>query len=890
MAKENQQILGFNRGIISPLAFSRFDIERIKWSAETQTNWMPRLLGSMMLRCGTEYTGATHNNNKAFYIPFIFAKDDNAIIELTDSIIRVKISETPITRPSVSTAITNGTFGSNISSWTDNDESGGVSSWATGGYAQLLGDGTGAARLTQQVTVAGGDQNVEHALRVIIQRGPVTFKVGSSSGTDEYVTETTLGTGTHSLAFTPTGDFYVDISSRLARIVLVDSIAVEGSGIMTLPSPYTESYLGLIRDDQSNDVVFLACKDFQQRKLERRGTGRSWSIVKYEPEDGPFRKANLTNITLTPSALTGNITVAASKNYFKSTNVGSLFKLVSNGQNVTKSISAENTFSDAIEVTGVGTSRYFTIAVSGTFTATATLQISTDDGASWADTAYATAVADTRVYNDSLDNQITKYRIGVKTGAYTSGTVVVSLSYALGNITGIVRITAHSNATSVSAEVLKSLGNTTATTNWAEGEWSDRRGYPSANVLAEGRLNHAGKGKFIGGISDAFDSYDDTIEGDSGLVSRSLGKGPIDNVNWMLALDRLFIGTTASEKSIKTSSLDEPFTPTNYKIISPSNQGSAPVKPAKLDQKGIFVQAGGIRLFELDYAAGSPNYVANDLTELAPHIGLPSFTRIAIQRQPDTRIHAVRSDGLVAIMLYQPLENLRCWVLFETNGDVEDVVVMPGDVEDTVYYSIKRTINSSTVRYFEKWALESECQGGTLNKQADAFYEYSGVSTTTITGLSHLEGESVVVWGGGADLGTYTVTGGQITGLSTAVTSAIIGLSYTAQFKSVKLAYAAQAGSAFNQKKKVNGLGVMLYNTHYQGLQYGPDFDNLDSLPLVEDGKVTTVGTIHSTYDKDMFEFEGNWDTDSRICLQAVAPRPCTLTGMTFQIQTNEKG
>jgi len=34
--------------------------------------------------------------------------------------------------------------------------------------------------------------------------------------------------------------------------------------------------------------VYVACDTLQQRKIERRGA-RSWSIVLYEPEDGPFR-------------------------------------------------------------------------------------------------------------------------------------------------------------------------------------------------------------------------------------------------------------------------------------------------------------------------------------------------------------------------------------------------------------------------------------------------------------------------------------------------------------------------------------------------------------------------------------------------------------------------
>lgn len=57
MPRNNVPLLAFNRGIISPLALARTDIERLALSAEVQTNWMPRLLSSMMLRPGLGYIG-----------------------------------------------------------------------------------------------------------------------------------------------------------------------------------------------------------------------------------------------------------------------------------------------------------------------------------------------------------------------------------------------------------------------------------------------------------------------------------------------------------------------------------------------------------------------------------------------------------------------------------------------------------------------------------------------------------------------------------------------------------------------------------------------------------------------------------------------------------------
>jgi len=962
MPRENVALLAMNRGIVSPLALARTDIKRIEMSAETQTNWMPRALGSMMLRPGFEYIVGTNSNNAARYIPFIFSTDDTALIEVTAALVRVLVSETPVTRASVTAAVTNGGFASDVTSWTDGDESGGTSAWVTGGYLGLTGNGTNYAIRTQQVTVT--ETGTEHALDIVIERGPVIFRCGSTSGGDEFISETTLDTGSHSLAFTPTGDFYAQFKSLHKRQVLVDSCDVASSGITSLTAPWSASDLSNIRTDQSGDVIFIACAGYQQYKIERRATN-SWSLVKYYADAGPFLLTNTSTMTMTASALTGNITLTASKPYFKSTNVGSLFRVTSEGQEVTASVSAGNQFTNAIRVTGVDSSRIFTIIRSGTWSGTVTLQRSLDsDAGPWEDVTTYTTNA-TITYDDTLDNQIAWYRVGVKTGemttstisgatqanpcsitdtghpyatgeqvtisgvsgmtqlngntytityvdantytldstdstgygAYTSGGASVSagpitltLDYAIGFVDGIARITGYTSETVVDAEVITDLGGTDATDDWAEGVWSDRRGWPTAVGFVEGRLGWAGGDSILLSVTDSFYSFDDTVIGDSGTIDRSIGSGPVDTINWILALQRLILGAEGAEFSCKSSSFDEPLTPTDFTVKPASGQGSSNVEAIKIDKTGIFVQRGGTRVFEIGLEQDG-EYGSTDLTILAPNVTSAQVVRMAAQRQPDTRIHCVLNDGTVAVLIFDRAENLTCWIEVTTNGSVEDVVVLPGDDgdgEDKVYYAVNRTINGSTVRYLEKWALESACQGGSLNKQADSFYEYSGSSTTTITGLSHLEGESVVAWGNGKDLGTYTVASGQIT-LSESVTSCIVGLTYTADYKSSKLAYASGMGTALTQKKKISQLGVIMYNSHYQGLTYGPDTSNLDNLPLVYKGAITAADTIHASYDGESFPFEGEWDTDSRLCLRAVAPKPCTILATVMSIETHDK-
>ncbi len=885
MPKSNASLLAFNRGVISPLALSRVDLDRLRLSAETQTNWMPRVLGSMMLRPGLEYIYATKDNNKALNLPFIAASDDTAIIELTDSVMRVSVDETLISRPTVTAAITNGAFTSDVTGWTDADESGAASTWATGGYLNLLGTGTNEASRTQQVTV--NEAGTVHALRVEINRGPVKIRIGSTATNGSYHTAT-LKTGTHSLAFTPTGDFYINFSSALSYSVRVDSVSVESSGVMELSSPWAEVDLASIRYKQSADVVYLACDGYQQRRIERRNND-SWSLVLYEPLDGPFGVINTGPITITPSALTGDITLTASKDLFigsSSEHSGTLYKLTSSGQVVQTSVTAEDSFTGSILVTGVGSSRDFSVSIAGTWSATVTLQRSTDD-ATWEDVQTYTANT-TTTFSDGLDNVEYYYRIGVKTGDFTSGTVELGLSFSGGTLTGIVKIRSVSSATSASASVIKALGGTDATDDWYEGQWDATAGFPTAISLYEGRLWHAGRGSLWGSVSDGYSSFDGDVTGDSGPINRAIGEGPVDRVHWLAGLQRLLMGTTGAEISIRSTSFDEPLTSDNANLKRSGSQGAAAVDCVEDGTIGLFVQASGSKVYQLSYKLENNDYDSVDLSELAPEITQPSIVKIVIQHQPDTRIHCVRSDGKVAILVKDSAENTLAWVLYETDGEVEDAIVLPGSIEDKVYYTVKRTINGSTVRYLERWALESEGQGGTNNKLADSFVYYPGASVSTITGLSHLEGEEVVLWGNGKDLGTYTVTSGSITP-SEAVTSYCIGLPYTADFKSTKLAYSAGMGTAINQVKKVLQIGIVAKWLHASGLQYGPSFDELWDLPKNEGFQEVDEDTVHTDFDYEASPFGGHWDTDSRLCLRAQAPRPATLLSAVLTVQTNDK-
>jgi hypothetical protein len=473
------------------------------------------------------------------------------------------------------------------------------------------------------------------------------------------------------------------------------------------------------------------------------------------------------------------------------------------------------------------------------------------------------------------------YRIGFKAAAYTSGTATVQLQFANGSITGVVRITAVASSVSASAVVLENLGRAAATEVWAEGAWSDLNGWPSAVAIWEGRLWWAGDGRNYGSVSDGFTLFNPDIEGDSGPINRRVGDGSADDVRWFLPLQRLIAGTTEAEYSIRSNSFDEPVTPTNYNSKAPSTKGAAAVPPVTADGRGYFVGRSRRQIFETQYDAQRYEFAAMDTTLLVPEIGDEMFVRLAVQQTPDMRLHGVRADGTVGVLVRDGAEDVLCWVDVETDGFVEDVVVLPGETEDRVYYRVKRTIGGTDYHYHERWALEQDCRGGTVNRQADSFVTGSGA----MTGLGHLEGETVVIWGDGEDMGTAVVADGAV---PLSASQWCVGLGYAAQYRSAKLAGQTALGLSLTQRSRIDHIGLILADTHYQGLQYGPSFDVLDDLPLVEDGEEVAAGTVWDSYDRDMVEFPGDWSTDNRICLVAAAPRPCTVLAAVLSVDRQD--
>jgi hypothetical protein len=159
---------------------------------------------------------------------------------------------------------------------------------------------------------------IEHRLRIIVDRGPVTFQIGSTSGAEDIFARTNLGVGTHSIAFTPgVATFYPRLSTLGRTTKSIESMQIESSGTLELPAPWLLTDQSNIRYAQSGDIIFVACASFQPRQLERRNNN-SWSIVLYQQTGGPFvgKPEWADNILMSLDANFGTANLDAASAYF----------------------------------------------------------------------------------------------------------------------------------------------------------------------------------------------------------------------------------------------------------------------------------------------------------------------------------------------------------------------------------------------------------------------------------------------------------------------------------------------------------------------------------------------------------------------------------------------
>ena len=466
--------------------------------------------------------------------------------------------------------------------------------------------------------------------------------------------------------------------------------------------------------------------------------------------------------------------------------------------------------------------------------------------------------------------------------------------------TGYGKITAVTDTLNITITIIEDLGSATASANWSLGSFSDTTGHPSCVTFFEQRLVFAGTTSqpqtiFFSKSGD-YENMDANIGGtvaDDDAIIYTIASNQVNAIRFMTATRTLIISTAGGEFTVSGGGTDNAITPTNILIKKQSNHGAANVDAIAVGNATLFLQRAKRKIRELAYNFDVDGYIAPDMTILAEHISEGGLTQMAYQQEPNQVIYAVRGDGELIGLTYQREQQVTAWhrhifggVFGAGNAVCESVAVIPtDDTEYEVYVIIKRTINGATrrfVEYINNFDF-TETDNTTFNF-LDSALAYSGSAVTTISGLDHLEGQTVSVLANGATHPDKTVSSGSIT-LDRSSTNVKVGLSYSSILQTMRLDAGSQNGTSQGKTKRIYEITIRLYES--VGVEVGESLDNMERIPFRTSSDPMDQGIPPFTGDKAV-EFRGNYDTDGFIFVRQTQPLPLTILSLYPELQTND--
>jgi len=380
--------------------------------------------------------------------------------------------------------------------------------------------------------------------------------------------------------------------------------------------------------------------------------------------------------------------------------------------------------------------------------------------------------------------------------------------------------------------------------------------------------------------------------GDDDAVAYTIAANQVNNIRWLASDQRLLAGAVNAIYAAGATREDEAITPGNFLAKRQNGLGSADVMPVLAGEAFLYLHRQKRKLCELDYSFERNKYRAIDVTRRAPHLTKGGLQHVVFQQEPWSVAWSWRTDGALIGFTYIREEAVTAWHQHALGGSgiVEDLAVIPGGeaTGDQLWAIVRRTVNGATKRYIE--VMAEPFDDDTAVEDAaylDSFLTYSGASTSTISGLGHLEGLEVAVWGNGARQNPKTVASGAIT-LDSAVTKAVVGLDYNSDIKPARIEAGAREGSAQGRPKRINQLYLRVWRT--SGLRVGRDADTLTYLPDRKPSDTVGRRLDPFTGDVEMRDFPGVSDTDAPILVRVNGGAPATILGLMPRLDVTESG
>jgi hypothetical protein len=651
---------------------------------------------------------------------------------------------------------------------------------------------------------------------------------------------------------------YYDSTNTEGRIKVY---SIEGTLLTTLTGfDWDATTLETVRFTQRNDVIIFTHEDFPMTIVTRTGAS-SFNTAYFDfTEDlsgakiyTPMYAFQKYDTTITPSAVSGSITLTTSVDHWTSDHVGA--RVAIHGQQC--------------EITGYTSATQVTATVGDTLFSDQNLTISTAANFEIGEIVTQTdseAQGEVIAISTGVLTIANQKKVPFKTQT-TSHATVGGISGAQGQVTAVA---------SVSPQ---------PTRDWKEEVFSYARGWARSCLFHGQRLWFGGSRDlpahlFSSKVSSFFD-FDVGEALDDESIQAPIASDQVNSIQHLISSGHLQVFTDQAEFYCPETE-NNPLTPDSFNIRRQSSYGSAETRPLAFDRATLFVQNTGkvIREYKWEEIEGgyTPNAVSLIATNLLDDDGIVDTAVVyGLTNRPEQYAFFLNEDGTIAVYHAARNEQISSWSKWETEGKIIHICGMEG----VLYAAVERTINGSTVTTLEKFSedVTLDCA-----KQVTV-----GSKTASFTGFTHLADQEISVvanHGQTSDadyqanafyLGKYTVASGggiTITGGYTAYTITA-GFNFDSTVKTMPVDYGAADGQITGLPKKISTVDLLLNST------MGADVSGT-SLILRRTNSDLSKPPAPIT-GRSRFYLLG-WDKLGQVEVKSTVPLNFTLLGLMFEV------
>jgi hypothetical protein len=646
-------------------------------------------------------------------------------------------------------------------------------------------------------------------------------------------------------------------------------------------SPYVEADLTTaegtfaLRTLQSGDVMWIVHAEgkYPPYKLSRLGA-TNWTLLPEVINDGPFRSVNTdSTLVMTSSGTTGSVSVTASSPVFLPGHIGSLLILNSMNPGTVPPWNPSGSYVVGGQARNGG--NVYESQTNYTWVANSTQRY-----------------VPTHTEGDAND--------GIITWRYLHS------GYGWGRITAV-----GGGGTTAQIDVLSQLPHevsVTSTRRWAFGEFSAVYGWPTGLAFFKERLTYLRGRQVFHSVTGDFSSFN---RRDAGAVtaetamSLTLASDKLDTIRWLAQSKALLLGSARAELALGEQTTQSVYSATNVQNTPQTEYGARLIRPLRVGESVLFVERAGHRVRDMKYDFGIDRYKAEDLTVLSEHLfdgseiagdaeqNQRDIVDWTYQQQRDSIVWCVLSDGTLAGLVLNRERGVIAWTPHYIGGpegatSVEALqsIPSPDGKTDDLWMIVLRQVSPGvfqrSVEYMTDYRLVK--RGAAEAVHVDASVTYRGAPTSTITGLAHLNGQTVQVCADGSNHPARVVAGGQIT-LDRPASLVHVGYGFASRMQTMRLEVQGGAGTSQTARKAIAEAWLRLQSTI--GGRVGPSFERMDEIKTLDPRK--PVGTPPALFSGDYkVQFPAGFETDAYVCYEQRLPLPATLTAVVLRVQIND--